>query len=369
MALKIFWLTSENLFDVDLPVVSELAKRHNIDWHIHISHKPAYFTRPRIEQAVAHLSGSVNVTIFQTAHRARSLHNLRTFFGYARRIRRGNYDVIYADMLGEPYLFFALKAMGLSRTIYACHDFIDHINFPNAKIIARYKKFIFRNFRNFQFFSRSQHSLFLNTYSGKQSFHAPLCLKDFGPSDATPSPDIVRFTFFGHIRHNKGLSLLIEAGNILAERGIKNFRINIHGFSETWQQTYAPLITRPEVFNLDIRHATNEEIPDIISSAHYMVLPYLDVTQSGPMLIAYNYAVPVIGSDHPGFREMIEHGVNGYLFQNNSATDLADKMQTAIANHASYPTLRQNLRDFIDRQLNTAVIARSYESFFNRIAK
>lgn len=38
------------------------------------------------------------------------------------------------------------------------------------------------------------------------------------------------------------------------------------------------------------------------------MLPYQDVAQSGPHMIAYNYNLPVIASDINGFVERVEDG-------------------------------------------------------------
>ena len=43
------------------------------------------------------------------------------------------------------------------------------------------------------------------------------------------------------------------------------------------------------------------------------MLPYQDVAQSGPHMIAYNYNLPVIASDIEGFAERVEDGENSFL--------------------------------------------------------
>ena len=52
------------------------------------------------------------------------------------------------------------------------------------------------------------------------------------------------------------------------------------------------------------------------------MLPYQDVAQSGPHMIAYNYNLPVIASDIDGFAERVEDGVNGFLFRVNDKESL-----------------------------------------------
>lgn len=352
--------------DVDPPLIPILAQHYHIDWHIYVSPKSIYFPYDKVLESTRDIK-SANIHIYRAQHRYRSLKAIKKYIEYANIIRQGKYDIVYSDMLGEPYMFFIFKLFRIKNIIYACHDFIEHLNFHNGRLLSFYKKFIFRSFFNFQFFSQTQHQYFLKKYSGKKSFMAPLCLKHFGKSTLKPPTDKVAFTFFGHIRDNKGLHLLIEASNILADKGIPNFIINIYGHSDEWDTKYAPCIKHPEIFNLNIRHASNDEIPDIMSSSHYLVLPYLDVTQSGPLLIAYNYGIPAIASFHDGFKEVISDGHTGFLFRNADAHNLAEVMLKAITNHNRYPILKLRLSEYINRHLSTIQIANRYHSFFTSL--
>ena len=55
----------------------------------------------------------------------------------------------------------------------------------------------------------------------------------------------------------------------------------------------------------------NDEIILYFQEADYLVLPYDESTQSGPLLIAYNYNIPVIASDIELFKTMVCDKQNG----------------------------------------------------------
>lgn len=54
-----------------------------------------------------------------------------------------------------------------------------------------------------------------------------LPLKNFGKSKKTKPVGMVRFLSFGHIIYQKNIDLLIEAGNLMYERGLRGFKISI----------------------------------------------------------------------------------------------------------------------------------------------
>lgn len=231
--------------------------------------------------------------------------------------------------------------------------------------MKNYQAFIFDHFHNFQLFSANQLRLFKQKYPDKNYFYASLCLKDFGPSDATPDSKRVVFTFFGFIRENKGLEYLIQAGNLLARKYTnQDFIIRIYGYHPNWEEKYGKLIEDPSIFDLNISRIPNEEIPDIYCSTHYLMLPYIDVTQSGPLFIAYNYNVPVIASDLEGFTEYVKHEETGFLFENKNPVSLYKIMEQAIEQHDKYATIKKNLNLYIKQNLLLESIITKYINYF-----
>ena len=116
-----------------------------------------------------------------------------------------------------------------------------------------------RTFKNIQTFSQNQYKTLISRYKNKNVLMAYLAIKDYGEPSITRdhNKDIIRFLVFGNIVHYKRIDLLIKAANILYERGIKNFKIKIAGNCKDWNRSYAPLIGRPELFELAIKRIPN----------------------------------------------------------------------------------------------------------------
>ena len=73
------------------------------------------------------------------------------------------------------------------------------------------------------------------------------------------------------------------------------------------------MIKNKNIFNLKIYYLNKNEFPDLFSSADYFILPYREVTQSGPLMLGFNYQILPIASNLRGFSEHIEDGKNGFF--------------------------------------------------------
>jgi glycosyltransferase involved in cell wall biosynthesis len=228
---------------------------------------------------------------------------------------------------------------------------------------------IFGLFRNFHLFSQAQQKIFLGKYRHKRSFVAGLYLLDFGefPGSLAKDQSLVTFLFFGLIRQNKGLEFLIEAGNALAERA-RGFRILIAGeCMETVD--YGSMIRHPRVFDLRLGMVPNSDIPRLFSEADFLVLPYRDVTQSGPLMIALRYGLPVIASDLAGFREYVEPGETGFLFEPCNSHDLCLAMERILAlSMQEREQMHLNVLSFSGQRVSLEKIIESYRCFFEDLS-
>lgn len=361
---KVFWLTGSSFFDVDEKLVPEMNKLYDIHWFVLVQ-KESFYKSSDIRLYMK--EKNVNGTIVDWP-RLRSFKSLRNFFRLTMQIKNGNYDLIYIDYLGLPYMFPLFYIFGLhkKKIIYACHDFVDHVKIKNRGFIVKYKKFIFDHFPYFQFFSKTQLTQFFYKYS-KKAYYAPLALKGFGTAKSFKKDDEkVVFLFFGKIQDRKGLEYLIKAANLVYERCPDRFVVRICGASDEWGK-YESLIKHPECFDLLIRRIENSEIPDIFTTADFLVLPYKDVTQSGPLFISYNYKVPVIASNHPGFSEYIHHGETGFLFDNCDETSLANIMIDIIEGMYRRENIRLNLNIFIKNNNSLESIVKKYDNGFKMV--
>lgn len=361
---KIAWITGSNFFNVDEPLMRQLNKFYNIYWVVFIQKNEKEKEYLHKQFVATGLKGEILIL-----GRLRSLKTLLIYFKTIYKLKKWSPDLFYIDCLGMPFLFPIIRIAGLQRRklMYACHDFVDHLNIKRRGMISLYKKFIFKTVLNVKFFSLTQRRLFESQYQGYRTFYSPLCLQYYGePQRKKINDGKIHFLFFGSIRENKGLDILISAVNILNRKLPGRFMVSICGYSDNWG-IYEKLIEDPNCFNLRIERIRNNEIPDLFSIADYLVLPYRDVTQSGPLSIAYSYNLPVIASNHDGFKEFIKDNETGLLFADGDANDLSNIMEKAVLNLVEYEKLKEAQRKFISTYLSMNVIVSEYDQMFHEL--
>nr|WP_183558392.1 glycosyltransferase family 4 protein [Mucilaginibacter sp. SP1R1]MBB6148301.1 glycosyltransferase involved in cell wall biosynthesis [Mucilaginibacter sp. SP1R1] len=366
---KIVFLTSEDLLDVDLPVVKELnltyKKEYLIIWIIILK---GYGWYKKEELTSFCTQNHIEYLIFEQHRKLKNPLNIFFHLHILKTVKKLRPQLIYDSYLGVPYMHF-FTGFFLKRKLFvmAIHDVEQHYKMKNKAVRTFYYSFLMRTYLNFHIFSPHQLKIFNLHYPGKKTFCSPLFLKDFGPispANRLRHKKMTHFLFFGIIRPNKGLDLLIEAVNILGEK-YTDFQVVIAGKCDNWS-AYEELIKQPDRFTCIIRNIEQAEIPELFAQAHYLVLPYRDVTQSGVLLTAYNYHIPVIATALEGFTEYIKHAENGFLFENGNVNDLVTQMENAInLKDDEYQISVEKLKCHIAKEISIEGISKKYVDFFD----
>lgn len=361
---KLVYVSGEDFFDVDFPVLKILNKHFDLLW-IPVLRIDGWYTQADVESYAK--DNSISILPVVQKFKYKDPRMLKLYVSLLQSIRKQKPDIIYFEYFGVPFLHYLTPFfLPKEKIVFAIHDVKQHYKMEYGGLKARYFESLFKRFNNFHVFSQTQLSLFKSKYPHKNSFVANLCLKDFGkPTNAIKHTDKVQFLFFGIIRKNKGLDIIIEAVNNLSKKR-KDFSVVIAGNAKDWQE-YEQKIADKSFYEFHIRKIKNAEIPDFFASAHYILLPYIDVTQSGVLLTSYNYNIPAIASDLPGFNEYIIDGETGYLVVPESK-DLAIKMEYVLDNHSErYAQMCNDLKEYVNKNINAENIVSNYISFFNTL--
>ena len=141
--------------------------------------------------------------------------------------------------------------------------------------------------------------------------------------------------FFGMIKKVKGLEVLLQAlPSIIEEHN--DVLLLIAG--KVWENDFAPYQEIIDHNNLQKNCILHTKfIPDD-DVAHYycacdlVILPYTKIYQSGVLMMTLSYEKPVLVSDLPPLKEVIEDNVNGFLFECENSYDLAKKTNQLLSN-------------------------------------
>lgn len=360
--MRVAWLTADYFLDTDEQVIPLLQERFDIFWII-LRAKDSWVTSRNVARAK-------NCENFVSRFRARDPRLLLDFLKVIRKLRATKPDVVYLGLVGLPYFhLLADLLLPKSKVVCAVHNVDDYPGWGSRWMMRAYMRRMFKRFRFFHLFSRHTERSLLKLYPGATTFYAPMALKDCGEAPRKRDESKVRFLFFGGVRPNKNLSLLIRAFNRLPAQLREQAVLSVAGSCPKEDVAhYRELAGSDPSIQLDFRRVPDQEIPELFQAHHFLVLPYDHVAQSGPQMIAYNYRLPVIATDIPGFRERIDDRQDGYLFRPGEEEHLSDVLAEAIRSHADrYTSLLEHLEGRIAKEWDPEVVSGIYETMFNQV--
>lgn len=356
---KILWITADCFIDVDRQLVPYL--REHSDYEI----------RWLVLQSLngAKVSEHKDYEIFNLLYRGK---DIRTFFQVSRflnQIKANQFDLIYSDALGLMYYTALLHAKGKTPLVHAAHNVNPYPVWPIG--LRMEVKNIFRRCKNFQMFSKHTTEWFKLHYPNKSFFYAPMVVKDFGKvqtDNYKVNEKKVNLLFFGNVVANKRLDLLIDAVKELPENIQNKVHLNICGNCRMNKEAFLQQIGDCKCISTYFKRIPDEEIPELFTKHQFFMLPYQDVAQSGPHMIAYNYNLPVIASDIDGFAERVEDGENGFLFRVKDKESLKTAItKAAMMSTSAYQRMKDKLKAYVEENNSLKAVSNMYIDYFNSI--
>ena len=362
----IVYLNPDCFSDTDLTVLRHLTKEFNVIWfYIYESKKTMRLGIEGAKQYADKYGIELHICVLKVRYR-----DVRNYFFYrniVQTINRINPALVY-HCSSDPYLAFATKiSMKCKKVVMGIHDAEYHTySFSISRQLSKMSRIIsLKSHRYFATFSPNQQTLLKLKY-GLDSEMIGMSYKYFGKSCLQPSSvEIgVKLLFFGSIQKYKGLDLLIEAMEKLRTEGIKKLSLTIAGCGEDWDE-YKKLIDTPEMYDFKVRFIDNSEIPDLMSSHHFLVLPYRDSTQSGPLWTALAYDLPIIAPDFKCFHETYTNK-SGILYKYGELEHALKQVSTI--NQREYDSLKIACTE-IKSQFSEEAIAYNYINYFRALMR
>ena len=136
------------------------------------------------------------------------------------------------------------------------------------------------------------------------------------------------FLVVGQLIERKGIHRLFEAAKLLLDRGLDDFIIQIAGTGEM----AAALRRQVADSQMDkvvrwLGFVSYEKLGGYYQASDALILPSLEDTWGMVVLEAMSLGKPVLCSKHAGAKEMVQDGVNGFVFDPNDPPELADRME------------------------------------------
>ena len=138
--------------------------------------------------------------------------------------------------------------------------------------------------------------------------------------------------FFGRIAPYKGLELLVKASRIVKKIVGHEFILLIAGEGDiSLLKNHMSDDDYPYVHILNKR-VPYQEIAHLFKGAKFLILPYIDASQSGVIPLAYTFSKTVIVSNVGSLSEYVEHGKTGLIFESSNTEQLANYIIDLVKN-------------------------------------
>ena len=153
------------------------------------------------------------------------------------------------------------------------------------------------------------------------------------------APDRTLFLYIGRLDGEKGLDTLLEAAALLPR---DDFQLAIGGIG-LYEQ---PLRRQVQTLGLESRvvfigFVEPEDLPSLYNSVDIFVMPSPEELQSIATLEAMACGKPILAANGRALPELVESGINGYLFQPNHPEDAARKMKQLMDEREQWSAMGQ----------------------------
>ena len=156
-------------------------------------------------------------------------------------------------------------------------------------------------------------------------------LEKFKPMEKTKEDGIVRFLFIGRIMKEKGIEEYLKAAEYIADK-YSNVEFQILGPFE--EEKYKEIIlnnNNSKIKYLGVSYDVRNEIKEI----DCIINPTYHEGMSNVLLEGAAMAKPLLASNIPGCREIVDNGVNGYLFEPKNETSLIKTIEIFLSQNES----------------------------------
>lgn len=181
--------------------------------------------------------------------------------------------------------------------------------------------------------------------------------------------------FFGQIAPYKGIEYLMAAMAALAEER-ERIRLIVAGKVKRGHEAYWDGVQRSvRHFGISdrvlqkIQFIPDEEVEPYFDAADAVVLPYVDVFQSGVPFLAFSFGVPVIATDVGSLREDVT-AETGVLCRPRDADDLARAIRAFFRSglHTDRLETRRRIRQFAEAHHSWGTVVDLTRAVYDRLA-
>jgi glycosyltransferase involved in cell wall biosynthesis len=306
--------------------------------------------------------------------RHRHLRNAKFLFELYRHIRGWAPDLIH--FLGEKNVWLNLLPILLRPTpvVTTVHDIACHPGDTDSKKVPR---------ALVKWFIRQSNAVIVHGEGLREAAdgHLPVRLSRIFVLPHLPlfyywrlaeqselgrkADDCFRILFFGRLFEYKGLDYLLTAA-LLVKDIVRNVKFVVAGTGD--QQLIARLREMPrDLFDIRARFIRDEEVAELFSEADLVVLPYVEASQSGVLMIAMAFGLPVVATNVGEIGTAVETHRIGLVVPPRDSRALAAAITRLATDKAMYARFSANVQAAIRTELAPPAFGERIKSVYRDI--
>ena len=384
--MKIAYLSQTALSDVDFSYIMEAQKIMDITYYILVS--PSQRQKAAINLAsLTNKFGIIPATEIPELGAFKKIVNLEKVYvvnftstnnhqlskiieSYQvyKELKDKRYDVIHLTWPPSYLDFFIYRLR--KKLVLTVHD-----PFPHSSQVSKIREFernkAFRKCSHLILLNRAQKENFIEHYKleNKNVYESRLSCYDYLHMHDNHAGIVNndQILFFGQIFAHKGVDVLLEAMKIVHETHPKA-RLIVAGSGKYWFdiEPYANL----DYIDIRNRYIPDDELVALVSTSAFVVVPYIDATQSGVIMTAYAFNRPCIATNVGALPEMVIDNENGIIVPPRDSTSLASAIIRLIGCPKIIDAYSQAINDrYMSGDLSWNKIANEHLDIYNNVIK
>lgn len=223
------------------------------------------------------------------------------------------------------------------------------------KGLRKAQKVFFQNTENRDFMVdhgivRNKYDLLPGSGVNLQKFH----LLDY------PNQEVLDFVFISRVMKEKGIDEFLEAAEYIRKK-YSYTRFHVCGYCE---QEYEKKLKEMEKKDIIIYHGKIDDVLSMHAESSCTVHPsFYPEGMSNVLLESCACGRPIITTNRPGCREIVENEINGYIVREKDTFDLIEKIEKFI--HLSFEERKQmglNARKKVEKEFDRQIVINKYLS-------
>jgi len=355
---------SVGLYNFRFELIEELIRQGN----------KVYFSLPEsLEDTKVQLLIEAGAKHIQTHINRRGINpieDLKLIIEYKKIIKRINPDIILTYTI-KPNIYGTYAASTLNKPVIMNITGIG-TSLTNSKlkyIVTNLYKYSCSKAKMVFFQNSSNHSLFISnkmvdTNKTKVIPGSGVNTTRFTPSNKSQKDNKIKFLFIGRLMKEKGIEEYLEVAKKVSEKYF-NIEFQILGpFEEEKYRTNIDTYNNEKIVYL----GTSKDVRTEIRQADCIVNPSYHEGMSNVLLEGAAMGKPLIASNIPGCKEIIEDRQNGYLFEVKSLSSLEDKIiQFIELSNEERQVMGKKSRQKVELEFARNIVINGYMNAINNI--